>query len=248
MIQKLKTGISTHWNGEFTAWVLKEVFPSVVKRTFSRNSNLFCPPAAPAVLVFALLTWCLSLLQNYCCPGAPKSIFFFGLFCFFKVCPRLLFLSFRQSTWPAVTGEAAVTPQSGTTPACRTWSSTASMWSSLKACSPCCSPGPTGPTLTRWLSASSVSWTKTATLSSTSETSSVAWVSGNGLWRSRHLCNLSGELILSELPNSLVFFLGVLCHGDLTEKLKLLYKIHVLPGECVCRQIGDCGKPSPNHI
>uniref|UniRef100_A0A7N8YI09 TBC1 domain family member 9 n=1 Tax=Mastacembelus armatus TaxID=205130 RepID=A0A7N8YI09_9TELE len=27
--------------------------------------------------------------------------------------------------------------------------------------------------------------------------------------------------------------LGVLCHGDLTEKLKLLYKMHVLPGECV---------------
>uniref|UniRef100_A0A3Q3FUS1 TBC1 domain family member 9 n=1 Tax=Labrus bergylta TaxID=56723 RepID=A0A3Q3FUS1_9LABR len=26
--------------------------------------------------------------------------------------------------------------------------------------------------------------------------------------------------------------LGVLCHGDLTEKLKLLYKMHVLPGEC----------------
>lgn len=25
---------------------------------------------------------------------------------------------------------------------------------------------------------------------------------------------------------------GVLCHGDLTEKLKLLYKMHVLPGEC----------------
>uniref|UniRef100_A0A3B3TIA1 TBC1 domain family member 9 n=1 Tax=Poecilia latipinna TaxID=48699 RepID=A0A3B3TIA1_9TELE len=26
--------------------------------------------------------------------------------------------------------------------------------------------------------------------------------------------------------------LSVLCHGDLTEKLKLLYKMHVLPGEC----------------
>uniref|UniRef100_A0A671VH70 TBC1 domain family member 9 n=1 Tax=Sparus aurata TaxID=8175 RepID=A0A671VH70_SPAAU len=26
--------------------------------------------------------------------------------------------------------------------------------------------------------------------------------------------------------------LGVLCHGDLTEKLKLLYKMHVIPGEC----------------
>ena len=30
----------------------------------------------------------------------------------------------------------------------------------------------------------------------------------------------------------LVVFLGVLCHGDLTEKLKLLYKMHVIPGEC----------------
>uniref|UniRef100_A0A8C5G6K1 TBC1 domain family member 9 n=1 Tax=Gouania willdenowi TaxID=441366 RepID=A0A8C5G6K1_GOUWI len=25
---------------------------------------------------------------------------------------------------------------------------------------------------------------------------------------------------------------GVLCHGDLTEKLKMFYKVHVLPGEC----------------
>uniref|UniRef100_A0A7N8Y1S9 TBC1 domain family member 9 n=2 Tax=Mastacembelus armatus TaxID=205130 RepID=A0A7N8Y1S9_9TELE len=31
--------------------------------------------------------------------------------------------------------------------------------------------------------------------------------------------------------------LGVLCHGDLTEKLKLLYKMHVLPGECVSAHI-----------
>uniref|UniRef100_A0A4W6EY44 TBC1 domain family member 9 n=1 Tax=Lates calcarifer TaxID=8187 RepID=A0A4W6EY44_LATCA len=30
--------------------------------------------------------------------------------------------------------------------------------------------------------------------------------------------------------------LGVLCHGDLTEKLKLLYKMHVLPGECALMQ------------
>lgn len=30
----------------------------------------------------------------------------------------------------------------------------------------------------------------------------------------------------------LVVLLGVLCHGDLTEKLKLLYKMHVIPGEC----------------
>uniref|UniRef100_A0A8C7ICS6 TBC1 domain family member 9 n=1 Tax=Oncorhynchus kisutch TaxID=8019 RepID=A0A8C7ICS6_ONCKI len=28
--------------------------------------------------------------------------------------------------------------------------------------------------------------------------------------------------------------LSVLCHGDLTEKLKLLYKMHVIPGKCVC--------------
>uniref|UniRef100_A0AAR2KLZ3 TBC1 domain family member 9 n=1 Tax=Pygocentrus nattereri TaxID=42514 RepID=A0AAR2KLZ3_PYGNA len=28
--------------------------------------------------------------------------------------------------------------------------------------------------------------------------------------------------------------LGVLCHGDLTEKLKLLYKMHLLPGKSVC--------------
>uniref|UniRef100_A0A8C2WTS5 TBC1 domain family member 9 n=1 Tax=Cyclopterus lumpus TaxID=8103 RepID=A0A8C2WTS5_CYCLU len=28
--------------------------------------------------------------------------------------------------------------------------------------------------------------------------------------------------------------LGVLYHGDLIEKLKLLYKMHVIPGECVC--------------
>uniref|UniRef100_A0A8C9XPR7 TBC1 domain family member 9 n=1 Tax=Sander lucioperca TaxID=283035 RepID=A0A8C9XPR7_SANLU len=30
--------------------------------------------------------------------------------------------------------------------------------------------------------------------------------------------------------------LGVLCHGDLTEKLKLLYKMHVIPGECASMQ------------
>uniref|UniRef100_A0A667YST1 TBC1 domain family member 9 n=1 Tax=Myripristis murdjan TaxID=586833 RepID=A0A667YST1_9TELE len=35
--------------------------------------------------------------------------------------------------------------------------------------------------------------------------------------------------------------LSVLCHGDLTEKLKLLYKMHVLPGECVRMQFtGAC--------
>lgn len=36
-------------------------------------------------------------------------------------------------------------------------------------------------------------------------------------------------------PNSepLVVSADILCHGDLTEKLKLLYKMHVIPGECV---------------
>uniref|UniRef100_A0A7N6AWR6 TBC1 domain family member 9 n=1 Tax=Anabas testudineus TaxID=64144 RepID=A0A7N6AWR6_ANATE len=33
--------------------------------------------------------------------------------------------------------------------------------------------------------------------------------------------------------------LGVLCHGDLTEKLKLLYKMHVLPGECASIQFRE---------
>uniref|UniRef100_A0A3B4ZMZ6 TBC1 domain family member 9 n=1 Tax=Stegastes partitus TaxID=144197 RepID=A0A3B4ZMZ6_9TELE len=36
--------------------------------------------------------------------------------------------------------------------------------------------------------------------------------------------------------------LGVLCHGDLTEKLKLLYKMHVLPGECMWLHFSDLGK------
>uniref|UniRef100_A0AAQ4S3J1 TBC1 domain family member 9 n=1 Tax=Gasterosteus aculeatus aculeatus TaxID=481459 RepID=A0AAQ4S3J1_GASAC len=31
--------------------------------------------------------------------------------------------------------------------------------------------------------------------------------------------------------------LGVLCHGDHMEKLKLLYKIHVIPGECVLKKL-----------
>lgn len=30
-------------------------------------------------------------------------------------------------------------------------------------------------------------------------------------------------------------FLGAACHGDLTEKLKLLYKMHVLPGKWTTR-------------
>lgn len=29
----------------------------------------------------------------------------------------------------------------------------------------------------------------------------------------------------------IVAFVDVLCHGDLIEKLKLLYKMHVIPGE-----------------
>uniref|UniRef100_A0A3B4ZC74 TBC1 domain family member 9 n=1 Tax=Seriola lalandi dorsalis TaxID=1841481 RepID=A0A3B4ZC74_SERLL len=42
--------------------------------------------------------------------------------------------------------------------------------------------------------------------------------------------------------------LGVLCHGDLTEKLKLLYKMHVLPGECASMQFSDLGGSSlGNH-
>uniref|UniRef100_A0A4W5PV76 TBC1 domain family member 9 n=1 Tax=Hucho hucho TaxID=62062 RepID=A0A4W5PV76_9TELE len=31
--------------------------------------------------------------------------------------------------------------------------------------------------------------------------------------------------------------LSVLCHGDLTEKLKLLYKMHVMPGKCVLKKL-----------
>uniref|UniRef100_A0A8C4H0M8 TBC1 domain family member 9 n=1 Tax=Dicentrarchus labrax TaxID=13489 RepID=A0A8C4H0M8_DICLA len=38
--------------------------------------------------------------------------------------------------------------------------------------------------------------------------------------------------------------LGVLCHGDLTEKLKLLYKMHVIPGECASMQFIHLGKSS----
>lgn len=33
---------------------------------------------------------------------------------------------------------------------------------------------------------------------------------------------------------------GVLCHGDLTEKLKLLYKMHILPGKTVCVCVCRC--------
>uniref|UniRef100_A0A665UPU0 TBC1 domain family member 9 n=1 Tax=Echeneis naucrates TaxID=173247 RepID=A0A665UPU0_ECHNA len=42
--------------------------------------------------------------------------------------------------------------------------------------------------------------------------------------------------------------LGILCHGDLTEKLKLLYKMHVLPGECASMQLSNLRKSSlDNH-
>uniref|UniRef100_A0A4W5NGM3 TBC1 domain family member 9 n=1 Tax=Hucho hucho TaxID=62062 RepID=A0A4W5NGM3_9TELE len=37
--------------------------------------------------------------------------------------------------------------------------------------------------------------------------------------------------------------LSVLCHGDLTEKLKLLYKMHLMPGKCVCA-VHRAGKKS----
>lgn len=89
---------------------------------------------------------------------------------------------FRQSTWLAVTGVAAVTLQSVMTPACPTWSSTASMWSSSRACSTCCSPGLTEPTQTPLLCASSVSLTKMEMPSSTSVSLSTAWVSRERLW------------------------------------------------------------------
>lgn len=133
----------------------------------------------------------------------------------------------RRSTWPAVTGAAAATLQSATTPACPTWSSTASTWSSSKACSTCCSPGPTAPTQTPWLCASSVSWTKTETPSSIFGSSSAALVS-----RMRFCVCVCVLAQTCPFPLMLVVFLGVLCHGDLTEKLKLLYKMHVIPGEC----------------
>lgn len=97
--------------------------------------------------------------------------------------PHLLPFSFRQSTWPATTGVAAITPLSATTRAYRTWSSTGSTWNSLKACSACCSPGPMETTPTRWPLVSSASLTRTEMLSSTSGTSSMAWVSGGELWR-----------------------------------------------------------------
>uniref|UniRef100_A0A8C7P0B3 TBC1 domain family member 9 n=1 Tax=Oncorhynchus mykiss TaxID=8022 RepID=A0A8C7P0B3_ONCMY len=39
--------------------------------------------------------------------------------------------------------------------------------------------------------------------------------------------------------------LSVLCHGDLTEKLKLLYKMHVIPGKCVCVCVCTVHRGSP---
>uniref|UniRef100_A0AAY4AM99 TBC1 domain family member 9 n=1 Tax=Denticeps clupeoides TaxID=299321 RepID=A0AAY4AM99_9TELE len=45
--------------------------------------------------------------------------------------------------------------------------------------------------------------------------------------------------------------LSVLCHGDLTEKLKLLYKMHVLPGKhllCVCVRVWLETKTKPENM
>lgn len=63
------------------------------------------------------------------------------------------------------------------------------------------------------------------------------------------VCRLLSLLIYAPLslfflrqPNSeplVVASADVLCHGDLTEKLKLLYKMHVIPGQCVVTH-GDC--------
>uniref|UniRef100_A0A4W5PLQ2 TBC1 domain family member 9 n=1 Tax=Hucho hucho TaxID=62062 RepID=A0A4W5PLQ2_9TELE len=41
--------------------------------------------------------------------------------------------------------------------------------------------------------------------------------------------------------------LSVLCHGDLTEKLKLLYKMHVMPGKCVCAVHRKLHTPDYRH-
>uniref|UniRef100_A0A8C7CC61 TBC1 domain family member 9 n=1 Tax=Oncorhynchus kisutch TaxID=8019 RepID=A0A8C7CC61_ONCKI len=42
--------------------------------------------------------------------------------------------------------------------------------------------------------------------------------------------------------------LSVLCHGDLTEKLKLLYKMHVIPGKYVCVYCSQRGKEVQREI
>ncbi|XP_069545398.1 TBC1 domain family member 9 isoform X2 [Brachyistius frenatus] len=55
-----------------------------------------------------------------------------------------------------------------------------------------------------------------------------------------HLLDQNGDTLINfrEFINGL----GVLCHGDLTEKLKLLYKMHVLPGhDSKCRSEKDDG-------
>uniref|UniRef100_A0A669BTN5 TBC1 domain family member 9 n=1 Tax=Oreochromis niloticus TaxID=8128 RepID=A0A669BTN5_ORENI len=50
-----------------------------------------------------------------------------------------------------------------------------------------------------------------------------------------HLLDQNADALI----NFREFITGVLCHGDLTEKLKLLYKMHVLPGECVWIHSGE---------
>lgn len=114
------------------------------------------------------------------------------------------------------------------TPVYHTWSSTALMWSSSRVCSTCCSPGQTEPTRTPWLLASSVCWMRTQMGSSTSGSSSMDWVRIEMLV----LCVWSLFVSVKMLSFFLKHvFVGVLYHGDLTEKLKLLYQMHVLPGE-----------------
>lgn len=43
--------------------------------------------------------------------------------------------------------------------------------------------------------------------------------------------DVSVQVCLISEPFVVVAFVDVLCHGDLIEKLKLLYKMHVIPGE-----------------
>lgn len=45
------------------------------------------------------------------------------------------------------------------------------------------------------------------------------------------LPHVSIQMCLIPEPFVIVAFVDVLCHGDLIEKLKLLYKMHVIPGE-----------------
>lgn len=44
--------------------------------------------------------------------------------------------------------------------------------------------------------------------------------------------DLSIQMCLISEPFAVVALVDVLCHGDLIEKMKLLYKMHVIPGEC----------------